>query len=294
MKGGLASTGPPVHRGRPVSFVELSSVSEQHTTVVSADASSITFALVAIAAGLVSAGCRDEAASTADRATVVVFAAVSVKEVVESLEAEFERTARADVEISLGPSNQLATQIMAGAPAEVFISANTLWADKLSAVGLVQSEVRFLANRLVLVVRPETTMTSPQELLKDGVRVALAGENAPAGQYAEQALRRLGLFDALASAGKIVRGGDVRVTLSYVELGEVDAGVVYATDGRASKKVQAVYVFDENMHDPIRYPIVLLHNAAPRKRAAEFYEFLASGQAKRAFEAAGFTIVDGD
>ncbi len=227
---------------------------------------------------------------------MTVFAAASTKDVVESLAVAFERTSHVQVRVSPGSSNQLAAQIIAGAPADVFISASSEWADKLRDSNLVESQSRFLSNRLVLVTprRAASSIRYPADMVPiDRARVSLAGENVPAGRYAEQALRSLELFDSLASAGRIVRGGDVRMALSYVELGEADAGVVYATDARASSHVEAVYVFDESLHDPIRYPIILLKSAEKNEAAQKLYEFLVSDEAKRSFAAAGFTIVDG-
>ncbi len=245
-------------------------------------------------------GCEGHGAGSAGAnekpQTVTVFAASSTKDVVESLAAEFEKSATAKVQISLGPSNQLATQIIEGAPADIFISASAEWADKLAGLGLISKDVRFVGNRLVIVVPREqpAAVRSPQDLTSaDVARVALAGEEVPAGKYAEQALRTLGLMGTLAASGKIVRGGDVRITLSYVELGEVDAGIVYATDARASTKVDVAFVFDERAHDPIRYPIVLLKRGEATEAARRFYELLNSTEARRAFEAAGFSVITG-
>ena len=122
--------------------------------------------------------------------------------------------------------------------------------------------------------------------------VALAEENVPAGKYAEEALTNAGVFAILQSSGRIVRGGDVRIVLSYVESGNVDAGVVYITDAKASKKVDVLCIIYENLHTPIRYPIVLLKRGSLNERTRRFFEFLNSEEARAAFKARGFTVLD--
>jgi molybdate transport system substrate-binding protein len=221
-----------------------------------------------------------------------VFAAASAREVLEELAAEFERTSGARVSLSLGPSNQLATQVFAGAPADIFLSASSDWADQLAKAKLSAKDVRLLGNRLALVAADGRKVHAPEDLLTNSVtRVALAGEQVPAGRYAEQALTKLGLLQLLLREGKIVRGSDVRIVLSYVELGEADAGVVYVTDARHSA-VSVVHIFDERLHEPIRYPIVLLKRAATNPVACSFFEVLSSDAGKQAFKTTGFAIME--
>jgi molybdate transport system substrate-binding protein len=122
--------------------------------------------------------------------------------------------------------------------------------------------------------------------------VALAGEKVPAGKYAEQALRAIGIYDGLVSDKKVVRGQDVRVTLAYVERGEAEAGIVYATDTKTSKHVETAYQFDPKTHDPIVYPLVLLKASQKNEGAGKLYAYLGSPQARAIFERHGFTIVE--
>ena len=120
-------------------------------------------------------------------------------------------------------------------------------------------------------------------------RLALAGEKVPAGMYAEQALRALGHYERLVEQNRIARGQDVRVTLSYVERGEAEAGVVYATDARISDDVEVVAEFPASTHEPISYPAVLLDSASS-EGAEEFYRFLFSPAAADIFRQHGFAI----
>lgn len=237
----------------------------------------------------------DEGAINENRTVLTVFAAASTKEVIEALAVEFGRTWGVTVNVSLGPSNQLAMQIIQGAPADIFLSASVEWAERVVPSSPAASEKRFLSNRLVIVA-PRGNVTGirdPNDLAGPKIkRIALPAPHVPAGRYAEQALMRASVLPAIIEQGKIVTGGDVRVTLSYVERGEVEAGVVYATDAKASSAVEVVYVFDEGLHEPIRYPILLMKRAEHHEAAKQFFDFLSSPRGCRAFEAAGFLIVD--
>src|SRR5262249_5731328 len=118
-------------------------------------------------------------------------------------------------------------------------------------------------------------------------KIALAGENVPAGMYADQALAKLDLLQRLVDDGKIVRGQDVRSALSYVERGEAEAGIVYATDVAAAN-VETVHQFDRTLHDESVYVRVLLKHAGESPEARAFYEFLQSSQADDAYVKFGF------
>jgi molybdate transport system substrate-binding protein len=121
-------------------------------------------------------------------------------------------------------------------------------------------------------------------------RLALAGPTVPAGIYARQALQKLNLLESLVADKKIIAGDNVRVTLTYVERGEVDAGIVYATDAKISDKVDLVYTFPAETHDPIRYPLVLLK--AGDASARSFYDYLQSQKAKDIFAKHGFSLLE--
>src|SRR6185369_14082380 len=132
-------------------------------------------------------------------------------------------------------------------------------------------EVRpLLTNNLVLVVPKGNPggVSKPEELTGEAVKhVALAGPAVPAGIYGRQSLKKLGLLETLEKRTKIVVGDDVRVTLTFVERGEAEAGIVYDTDARITDKVEVVHTFAPSTHDPIRYPLVLL-KAGQEKEAA--------------------------
>jgi molybdate transport system substrate-binding protein len=222
---------------------------------------------------------------------VTLLAAASTADVVTEVAKAFKEETSIDVVISSGASNTLATQIIEGAPADVFLSANQKWADALKDKGLVEKSQPLLTNRLVLIVpkgNPDK-VAAPADLAAPQVgKLALAGENVPAGMYADQALRALGLLEKLAQAKKIVRGQDVRVALTYVETGEASAGIVYATDAKISRKVEVVYTFPRETHDEMVYPVVLLKHSAENAAALWFFDYLCGDAAAAVFERHGF------
>jgi len=196
--------------------------------------------------------------------------------------------------LSFASSSALAKQIEAGAPADIFISADERWMDDVVRHGQVRSGTRipFLANQLVLiapVASAKSVAIKPgfplAKLLRDG-RLAM-GEvsSVPAGKYGKEALTKLGVWAAVASH---VAGADnVRSALALVERGEAPWGIVYATDAYASKKVKIAGVFPEGSHTPITYPIALL-SASASPDAESFRRFLISRAGKAIFKRYGF------
>lgn len=220
--------------------------------------------------------------------TLIVSVAASTTEAMEALCAQFARQSGVEVKVNPGPSNGLATQILAGAPADLFLSASREWADQVDAAGRAVDRADLLTNRLVAVVPSgnPANVAAPADLATDAVqKIALAGENVPAGTYADQALMKLGLLPGLVDAGKIVRGQDVRSALGYVERGEAEAGIVYATDVRVAPGVEEAFAFDPELHDEIVYVLVLVEDGPA---ARELFEFLQSEPAEQTFAELGF------
>ncbi len=240
----------------------------------------------------------DNATSSIEDATpIVVSAAASTRDVVEALSEQFEKQAGVDVQVNAGASNELATQILAGAPVDVFLSASSEWANELQKEGRAAATSELLANRLVAIVPKGNPagVHEPNDLLSASVqKLALAGENVPAGKYADQALAKLGFLEQLTGAKKIARGEDVRAAASFVARGEAEAGVVYATDARVVPDVEVAFEFDPALHDKIVYVLVLVKNDSARPAARRYYEFLRSPQAADAFTTAGFTPIARD
>jgi molybdate transport system substrate-binding protein len=249
--------------------------------------------LIVLLTLLVAAGCGGTAppnnGATGDR--VVLLAAASTADAVEEAARRFRAETGIEVTISTGASNLLANQIIAGAPADVFLSASQKWADVIQEKGLAETSRPLLTNRLVLIVpqgNPDE-VTMPSDLKSPRVlKLALAGENVPAGMYADQALRSLGLLDELTEKNKIARGQDVRVALSYVERGEASAGIVYATDAKLSTCVEVVFTFPRETHEEVVYPAVLVKRASQNASARRFFDYLCGDDAAAVFDRHGF------
>ncbi|WP_010185848.1 molybdate ABC transporter substrate-binding protein [Sphingomonas sp. PAMC 26605] len=196
--------------------------------------------------------------------------------------------------ISFGGSSALARQIEAGAPADLFVSADEEWMNALAKKGAIvaASRVSFLGNRLVLVA--PAASAKPVTIKRGfaltqwlgGGRLAMADSAVPAGRYGQQALTALGVWAAVAP--KVARGDSVRSALALVERGAAPYGVVYATDAYASKAVRIVGVFPAASHPPITYPIARLKAAPSAEAAEQFRRFLVSDAGKAIFRHYGF------
>jgi molybdate transport system substrate-binding protein len=224
------------------------------------------------------------------RITTILVAA-SAKNAIEAVAAQFEKETGNPVVVSAGPSNALANQIISGGKADLFLSANKQWAEAVADAGQSVRQRALLTNDLVLVVPKgnPAAVNSPDDLNSDRVRkIALAGEKVPAGMYAHEALTALTLFDNLERSKKIVRGHDVRSTLTYIERGEADAGIVYSTDAKMSQDVEVVYTFDPATYERIIYPLMLLEAADGNPAAVRFFDYLGSPPAEQVFRRYGF------
>ena len=224
---------------------------------------------------------------------VLVFAAASASNALDKIRTRFTDESGIAIETSYGSSAALVRQIENGAPADVFLSADAKWADRLSERGLVAKRRNLLGNRLVLVVPNGSTLKiqAPGDLLIAGVEHLALGDpdSVPAGMYSRQALKKLGLWNQLAP--KVAAAEDVRHALAFVETGAAEAGIVYATDAAISKKVKVVFEVPESLTGPVRYPLVLLHAARNNPAAESFYRYLASDEAAEIIGRYGFTVL---
>lgn len=251
-------------------------------------------ACIAMLGMLTGCGGNDAGHSASNKQAIIVWAAASTTDAIQAVADQFTHDTGTPVKINPGPSNQLALQIMQGAPADVYLSANRKWADAVEKAGFSAQMHDLLGNQLVLIVPTESTVSinAPADLLHTDVhRVALAGENVPAGIYARQALTKLQLLAPIQKSDKIVLGHDVRSTLAYVERGEVDAGIVYATDAAISPKVRVAVALSDNSHDPIVYSLVLIHRPGIHQDARKFYEYVQSASAGDIFKTYGFVML---
>jgi len=250
-----------------------------------------------VAAALLLAAVAGCGRSSQDQATpeIVVFAAASTTDVMTEIARDFEAGRGVHLRLSFAGSSTLAKQIDAGAPAEVFLSANPKWMDYLDERGRLQPGSRrdLLANRIVLIAPRGKSFPVRMERGFD-LAAAFSGRLAlgdpthvPAGEYAKAALQHMGWWDALAD--RFAPGADVRAALRYVELNEAAAGVVYATDAAASDRVEVLATFPDDSHPPIRYPVALCKEHSPQAQA--LYEFLQTPEAAAVFQKYGFEVL---
>jgi molybdate transport system substrate-binding protein len=248
--------------------------------------------MAALVWGAASAGIAWGPPPEAARETVLLFAAASAKEFVEDVVAEFRRKhPRVTVKTSFGGSSTLAQQVLAGADADLFLSANQAWARTLDQRQLASERCDLLGNELVLVVAKGARLkvAAPEDLLSGELRrIALAEpDSVPAGIYAKQALTKLALWDRLKP--RIVGAADVRQALAYVETGAAEAGIVYATDAALTDRVEIAYRFDAELTEPIVYPLVLLERGGAKPSVRELYQEFQSDHAAERARKRGFT-----
>jgi molybdate transport system substrate-binding protein len=246
-------------------------------------------AALACAALLVAPGAR--AQSGAD---VTVFAAASLRDALDALAREYERQGRGKAAISYAGSPTLARQIEKGAPADIFISADTDWMDYLAKLGRIRIETRvdLLSNRLVLVAPADSRANLaisrgfPLAALLGERRLAMADpESVPAGKYGRAALEALGVWKEVAP--KVARSENVRAALALVARGEAPFGVVYRTDAIAEPRVRVVGEFARSLHPDIVYPAAVVAGARSRI-AYEYLRYLRSHAALAVWQRHGF------
>lgn len=226
---------------------------------------------------------------------ITVFAAASLGDVLGEIAARFETETGHDVTVSFAGSSILARQIEQGAPADVFLSANRGWMDRLADVGAIDpaTEIELLTNSLVLI---GTGSPEPATIDEHFDLAARLGDNflamalvdaVPAGIYGKAALTSLGLWDSVAD--HVAQADNVRAALALVATGEAPLGIVYATDAKAENRVGVVGTFPEGSHPRIVYPAAVIA-ASDNPLAGEFLAFLQGPEAREIFTSAGFGV----
>jgi molybdate transport system substrate-binding protein len=249
-------------------------------------------ALVVLAFGAVTL-----APAVAQDKTITVFAAASMKNALDDINAAFLRTTGTKVTVSYAASSALAKQLEQGAPADIFTSADLDWMDYSAGKKTIKDDTRvnLLGNRLVLIAPKDSkvdkvALTAGFDLAKivgDG-RIA-TGEvsSVPVGKYAKGALEKLGIWASVQS--KFAMADNVRVAMALVARGEAVLGIVYETDAKVDPNVKIVGAFPADSHPAIVYPVAATTNSKPE--ATAYLAFLRSGIAKAVFEQYGFTFL---
>lgn len=228
---------------------------------------------------------------------LTVFAAASLTDAMKEIASLWVKAGHEAPRLSFGASSTLATQIEQGAPVNVFASADEKWMDDLARHDLIATGTRkdLLGNDLVLVVPADhpahvnivAGFDLGALLGRDGRLATGDPAHVPVGIYAEQALRKLGLWETVGP--RIAAAADVRSALLLVERGEAPAGIVYGTDAAVSKAVTVAGVFPESSHDPVTYPFAVTR-AGDTQDARAFLAFLSSQAAREVWIRRGFRV----
>ncbi|MGZ6341263.1 MAG: molybdate ABC transporter substrate-binding protein [Candidatus Limnocylindrales bacterium] len=237
------------------------------------------------------------AGSAASRRDLTVYAAASLTDALTALAPRFEATRPGlRLVVSTDASSALRAKIEQGAPVDVFLSADTKNAQALADEHLAGTPVAFARNLLTIVVpaADPVGVISPADLARPGLKVVAAGPDVPITRYADQAVARLATlpgypagYVAAVGANIVSREDNVRAVLAKVELGEADAGIVYATDARSSAKVRTIAI-PAAANVPATYAAVTISTSAQPTDAQAFLDWLVGAEAQSVLASLGF------
>ena len=249
-----------------------------------------TLALVMMAAPMAAPAVR------AEKTELYVLAAASLTDVMAQIAESYKEIAP-DVGITFvfDSSGTLQSQIEAGATADVFVSAAQRQMDALEEGGLIKKKSRkdLLLNQVVLILpaASELALSSFEDVAGDLVKmIAIGDESVPVGQYTQQIYEYLGTWDAIKAKANL--GQNVRAVLSWVASGDVDCGIVYATDAASTDGVKIAAEAPEGSHAPVIYPAAVVEGSQHAEAAQAFLDYLSGDTARALFIAAGFTMAE--
>jgi len=233
--------------------------------------------------------------NTTEKVELVVAAAASLTDVATEIADRYKAVApNVTVTYTFGSSGALQTQIEEGAPVDVFMSAANKQMTALEAKGLIQvgTKKELLVNKVVLIIQKDSTkeIKSFEDIATDKVSTIALGEptSVPVGQYTEDIFTSLGILDKVKPKSNY--GSDVRQVLTWVESGEVDCGVVYATDAISSDKIKVVCEAPKDSHKSVIYPVAVLKSSKYTVEAQGFLEFLSTTEVTNVFKKYGFKM----
>ena len=287
VRGAYITSGGYCLRGREIDIILGMNVSEKFQS--RRLPSQLARSLWAVAACLALIACDGER-------DLLVFAATSLRDPLTEVSERYESESGVNVNLSFGGSQSLAQQIASGAPADALISAGMGPVEFLEERGMVSipdsHSLRLLSNELVVVTRDEMgEIDSLRSLASDAIeRIALADPDlAPAGAYAREALSSAGIWDGLQN--KLLLGKDVRAAMTYVEVGNANAGIVYRTDALSSDTLEIAHLVDPDLHSTIIYPAVAVNGSSNPRDASGYIEYLSSEEAMSVFRRFGFSEI---
>lgn len=223
-----------------------------------------------------------------------ISAAASLTDAMNKIAESYKKTTpNVKLTFNFGASGTLQTQIEQGAAADLFVSAATKQMDALSAKGLIANEtkVNLLVNKVVLIVPASSNkgITSFNDCLTSKVTLIALGDPAsvPAGQYAKEIFTYLKGWDVVSKKANL--GTDVKQVLSWVESGNADCGIVYATDAALSSKVKIAAEAPAGSATPVIYPAAVIKSSTKKDAAGAFLKYLQTEEAVKIFSGYGFT-----
>lgn len=226
---------------------------------------------------------------------LLVSAAASLTDVLGELEKVYKTIEpETTLKFTFGSSGALQAQIEEGAPVDIFMSAAQKQMKALEEGGhILEGTIKtLLVNKVVLIIPKNSDLgiTSFEDLAKDEVKKIAVGDpgNVPVGQYSEEIFNNLKIMDKVNP--KLILGSDVRTVLTWVESGEVDCGIVYATDAYTSEKVKIITEAPEGSHKEVSYPVGIVKESKHIDEAQSFLDFLSSDEAVQLFEKYGFSM----
>jgi len=225
----------------------------------------------------------------AEEQDLLVFAASSMRDALLEIGVEYEKQCKCEVKFSFAASSTLARQIDAGAPADIYISANTDWVDWLKKRERINGEAKGIASNSLIIASTALTKDSFNILLRQ--RFSMADPTGvPAGLYAKQALRKMGLWEKVKS--NAVYTENVRIALSMIMRRDLQSGVVYGSDLKSAPELHAHFIFPETSHDKIEYLAAVPKNA--NENSVHFLDYLLSTTSQKILVASGFISVMAD
>jgi len=233
------------------------------------------------------------AVQPASAQTLNISVAASLTDATNELIAQFKADGH-DIQVlpNYGPSGALAKQINEGAPVHLFISANQKWMDFLRDEKDIDpaSERILVHNTLVFSGKKNPAITKIEDITQLAQIAIGSPKSVPAGEYAQEAMEKVGIYQELADAKKLILAKDVRQALTYADRGEVDGAFVYKTDALLAKNAVILFETPQELYQPVTYPIALTVSGVTNAEAKAFYELLLGDKGKAVFEKYGFTV----
>lgn len=248
-----------------------------------------------IGLSLLLTGCEP---SPIPEAEIQIFAAASLQDALQNAANAYREIHPTRISFNFASSNALARQILEGAKADLFFSADNAQMETVAKEGLIEADSRIplLSNRLVVIVPSgsEVRMEAPENLLQSALAPLALGdpEAVPAGLYARRFLEKVNLWNTLKD--RVAPAVTVRAAMELVATGAAPVGIVYRTDAAISDRVQIVYEVPENLTPPIVYPAAILRESNHSEEARNFLRFCQETQGQAIFQRFGFLTLEGE